>query len=192
VSNPVAGRDHSQRPQRVIVTGGPGAGKSALLAALARRGYPCAPDSARMIIQERRRRGLSARPDPAEFATGILRNDIEQYRHAPTDVDVVFFDRAIPDALCMLSDLGRLSLAEAGQAVTEYRYCRQVFLAPPWQEIYTTDGERDQDFADAVRVHRRASDWYEALGFELIELPLVPIEERCAFVLEKLGMSPNP
>jgi predicted ATPase len=174
----------------VIVTGGPGAGKSALLAALAGRGYRCVPDSARMIIQDRLRRGLSARPDPAEFATAILRSDIEQYRQAATDADLMFFDRAIPDALCMLNDLGRLSLAEAGQAVADYRYFRCVFVAPPWQEIYSTDSERDQDFTDAVRVHRRASDWYAALGFELIELPRVPVDQRCDFVLDLLRTSP--
>jgi predicted ATPase len=61
-----------------------------------------------------------------------------------------------------------------------------VFVAPPWPEIYTTDGERDQQFADAVRVHRRASDWYGALGFALIELPRVRVEERCDFVLQRL------
>jgi predicted ATPase len=176
-------------PRRVIVTGGPGSGKTALLTALAARGYPSRPDSARAIIQDRVRRGSSGRPAPAEFATAILRLDVEQYRRAPTDVAVVFFDRAIPDALCMLHDAGLLSLAEAGQRVLDFPYSRHVFVAPPWEAIYTTDSERDQPFADAVRVHRRASDWYMALGFELIELPRVAVDRRCDFVVERLETS---
>ena len=147
------------------------------------------PDSARAIIQDRLRRGLKARPDPAEFAAAILHMDRERYRQAPTEADLVFFDRAIPDALCMLNDLGLLSMAEAGQSVLNFPYCRQVFVAPPWEEIYTTDNERDQRFSESVRVHRRARDWYGALGFELIELPRVSVEQRCEFVLQQLRLS---
>ena len=101
----------------------------------------------------------------------------------------MFFDRAIPDALCMLNDLGLLSMAEAGQSVLDFPYFRQVFVAPAWEEIYTTDNERDQRFAESVRVYRRASEWYGALGFELIELPRVSVEHRCEFVLQRLRVS---
>ena len=143
--------------RRVVVTGGPGAGKTTLLTALAGRGYPCVHNSARAIIQDRLRRGLNARPDPAKFAAAILRMGVGRYRQAPTEADLVFFDRAIPDALCMLTDLGLLSIAEARQSILDYPYFRQVFVAPPWEEIYTTDNERDQRFAEAVRVYRHAS-----------------------------------
>jgi len=160
--------------RRVIVTGGPGAGKTTLLTALEGRGHACVPDTARAIIQDRLRRGSSARPDPAEFASAILRMDIERYREASTWPGPVFFDRAIPDALCMLHDLDLLSMAVVSRTLLDFPYCGHVFVAPPWEAIYTTDGERDQEFAHAVRVHRRASDWYRALGFELIELPRVP------------------
>jgi predicted ATPase len=146
-------------------------------------------DSARAVIQDRLRRGLSARPDPAEFATATLHMDIERYRQAPTDADLVFFDRAIPDALCMPNNLGLLSMAEAGQSVSGFPYCRKVFVAPPWAEIYTTDNERDQEFTESVRVHRSATDQYRALGFELIELPRVSVEQRCKFVLQRLRVS---
>jgi len=172
--------------RRVIFTGGPCAGKTTLLTALAEQGYASVHDSARAIIQDRLRRGLSARPDPAAFATATMRMDIERYRQAPTDADLVFFDRAIPDALCMLNGLGLLSMAEARQSILHFPYFRQVFVAPPWEEIYTTDNERDQRFTESVRVHRCATDWYGALGFELIELPRVSVEQRCEFVLQRL------
>jgi predicted ATPase len=182
------GHHVGQRPRRVIVTGGPGAGKTALLDALAARGYACVPDSARAIIRQRVRSGLPARPDPAGFATAILRMDIDRYRDVPAGADVVFFDRAIPDAWCMLNDLGLLPLAEAERCIADFPYFRQVFVAPPWPEIYVTDSERDQQFDDAVRVHRRAGEWYAALGFELIELPRLSIDARCDFVLDQLRL----
>jgi predicted ATPase len=37
---------------------------------------------------------------------------------ASKEADLVFFDRAIPDALCMLNDLGRLSMVNVEKRST--------------------------------------------------------------------------
>jgi predicted ATPase len=66
---------------RIVITGGPGAGKTTLLLALQARGYTIVGDSARAIIQERRRRGLSPRPNAYEFVHEMLRMDIENFVH---------------------------------------------------------------------------------------------------------------
>jgi predicted ATPase len=62
---------------RIVITGGPGVGKTTLVLALKARGYTIVGDSPRSIIQDRRRRGLSPRPNAYEFAHGTLRMDIE-------------------------------------------------------------------------------------------------------------------
>ena len=68
---------------RIVITGAPGAGKTTLLLALQARGYTIVGDTARAIIQDRRRRGLNPRPDPYTFAQEALRTDIENFvRHA--------------------------------------------------------------------------------------------------------------
>ncbi|HEU5310820.1 MAG TPA: AAA family ATPase, partial [Candidatus Eisenbacteria bacterium] len=128
--------------RRVVVTGGPGAGKTVLLDELARRGYPVAPESARTIIRERLARGLPKRPEPAEFAYEILGRDIEQYRSLEQSREqsggsgLHFFDRSVLDALGMLDQLGLLSARERDRHLTEFPYYRQVFLLPPWEAIY--------------------------------------------------------
>src|SRR5437016_4236767 len=45
------------------------------------RGYIIVGDSARTIIQDRRRRGLNPRPNAYEFAHETLRMDIENFVH---------------------------------------------------------------------------------------------------------------
>jgi len=57
---------------RVIVTGGPGAGKTTLISHLAAAGYATVHDSVRAIIAERLAHGLSRRPEPQEFARETL------------------------------------------------------------------------------------------------------------------------
>src|SRR5215469_17143363 len=88
---------------RIVITGAPGAGKTTLLLALQARGYTTVGDTARTIIQDRRRRGLSPRPDPYAFAKEVLRIDMENFAHHAANPGSVFFERGVVDALCGLA-----------------------------------------------------------------------------------------
>jgi predicted ATPase len=94
---------------RIVVTGAPGAGKTTLLLALQARGHPIASDSARSIIQDRRRRGLSPRPDPSAFSQETLRMDIENFARHASSQGHVFFERSVLDALCGIDRVTPLS-----------------------------------------------------------------------------------
>jgi predicted ATPase len=87
---------------RIVITGGPGARKTTLLLALQARGYTIVGDSARTVIQDRKRRGLSPRPSPSAFAQEALRLDIENFVHHAASPGPVFFERGVLDALCAL------------------------------------------------------------------------------------------
>jgi len=174
--------------RRIVVTGGPGAGKTTLLAALRARGYKAVDESARSITQERLAGGLSPRPPALEFARQILHRDIAKYQQPP-ESDLVFFDRSIVEALCMVNDAAPLEAYELRALLAQYPYDRRVFVLPPWQAIYTTDGERDQTFAEAVRVHETLTHWYRRCEYEIIEVPTGPVVERCTYVLRALANS---
>ena len=92
---------------RIVVTGGPGAGKTTLLLALQARGYTIVGDSARIIIKDRRRRGLSPRPSQDEFVRETLRMDIENFDRYAATPGYVFFERSVLDALCGLDGVHR-------------------------------------------------------------------------------------
>jgi len=51
------------------------------LLALQARGYTIVGDTARAVIQDRRRRGLSPRPEPYAFAEEVLQIDVENFVH---------------------------------------------------------------------------------------------------------------
>ena len=174
---------------RIVITGGPGAGKTTLLLALQARGYTIVGDSARTIIRDRRRRGLSPRPDGHEFVQEVLRMDIDSYvRHAATS-GAVFFDRGVLDALCMLDRLIPLSASDLNTWLSKYRYFPKVFLLPPWKAIYTNDTERDHTFEHAESVYLCAQEWYRRCGYQVVEVPKTSVAERCAFVLQVLAGS---
>ena len=162
--------------------GGPGAGKTTLLDALRANGYQCVPDAARALIKSRLAAGLSPRPEPTEFANNILNADIAGYRNTAVAGAAVFFDRGVVDALGMLYREGTVSEAQIEAHLSRYPFNRTVFLLPPWEEIYTTDSERDQTFAESVAVFESVRSWYGQCGYEPVRVPIGSVAERVRFI----------
>lgn len=177
------------RARRVIFSGAPGAGKTTLLNILAARGYHVVEESARAIIRERLGRDLPPRPAPRQFAADVMRRDIKNFHKALAQPDWVFFDRAIPDGMCMLDQVAPLGHRKIEVLAGCFAYRRQVFMFPPWAAIYCNDAERDQTFADATRVFRMLRDWYRQCGYEVLDMPLGNVDDRCDFVLKELGLA---
>ena len=175
--------ERSRTNLRFVMTGGPGAGKTTVLRALAARGYPHAAESARAIIQERLARGLSPRPPLAQFGHEILQRDIARYRETRATEHPVFFDRGIVDALGILDEQQAMSLGEVEAYVRSFPYNTLVLLMPPWEAIYRTDSERDQTFAEAVRACESLRTWYARWDYETIEVPCTAIDQRVNFIL---------
>lgn len=178
--------NHKTGPNRIAVTGGPGAGKTTLLVGLKKRGYTIVPEVAREIIADRLKRGLSPRPPAIEFAKSILSRDVEQYEATHNGEGFIFFDRSLVDSLGMLDELAHLAEADKHRFLAQYPYYATSFILPPWREIYHTDSERDQSYEEAVRVHRALHEWYIKCGYNVVEVPKLAIDDRCAFVLEFL------
>lgn len=169
-----------------IITGGPGTGKTSLIAELRRRGFAGTVEAGRAIIVDQTLiggRGLETR-DCALFAELMLAWEMRSYRLAGQDpAPAVFFDRGIPELTGYFLMRGMPVPAHVRTAARTFRYRPRVFLAPAWAEIYTTDTERSQDFADAVSGSQAARAAYEEFGYEVIGLPLAPVAERADFVL---------
>ena len=172
-----------------VITGGPGAGKTTLIDALRRRGHVCTTEAGRGIIQEQVAIGGRAVPwkDPMLFAELMLSWEIRSYRMAEETIGRVFFDRGIADVAAYLNLLEIPAPAHVHKAVTSFQYNTTIFIAPPWREIFHPDLERKQDFAEAKRTYAALVATYEVLGYQLIELPCVSVEERVRFVLNQIG-----
>lgn len=178
----------------IIVTGGPGSGKSTLIDALERSGYSRTIEAGRSVIQNQMSIGGHALPwaDRILFAELMLCWELRSYREAVNRDGIVFFDRGVPDVLGYLRLIGSEAPDHVRSAVERFRYHRNVFIAPPWQEIFEQDHERKQDFAEAVRTYEVLVSTYQEFGYELVELPRVSVEERVGFVLAAIGLAAQP
>lgn len=172
----------------IVVTGGPGSGKSTLIDALERAGFGRTQEAGRSIIQEQVAIGGSALPwlDPALFAEMMLEWEMRSYRVAEQQGGTIFFDRGVPDVAGYLR-LMKLPVPEHVKKATEiFCYHARVLIAPPWEEIFRQDRERKQDFGEAVRTYEALASTYQELGYQLVELPSTGVESRVQFVLQML------
>ena len=168
----------------IVLTGGPGAGKSAIIDALARAGYALAREAGRAVIQSEVARGGRALPwiDPAAFAALMLEFELRSYGEAQSQSGLVFFDRGVPDIAGYLRLSGLPVPPHVETAARTHRYNARVFILPPWREIFRQDSERKQDFAEAVRTYEMMVRAYGDYGYELVEVPRAPVDERVRFV----------
>ncbi len=169
-----------------VITGAPSCGKTTLIDQLASMGYQTVPEIARQYIEAEVAKGRAVaeiRSNPVELECELmdLQRSVERELRAN---DVVFLDRGLPDCLafCRLAGLNPNDhLAEC----FHYRYA-SVFVLD--QLPFDHDGTRmkeDADIADYLdEWHARD---YRALGYPVVRVPVLPPEERLAFVLERLS-----
>lgn len=172
------------RDNFIVITGGPGSGKSALIDALAASGLRHMPEAGRAIIQDQMAIGGAALPwaDRNAFAELMLGWELRSWREASAHSGITLFDRGVPDVVGYLTLSGLPVPQHARKAAELFRYNRRVFIAPPWQAIFGQDTERRQTWEEAEATYHAMVDVYSALDYELVVLPLATIEDRVRFV----------
>lgn len=169
---------------RIILTGGPGSGKSSLLDALGQRGYSCQKEAARRVILQNNNLNYTPWGDRQGFIRLVYEQLLNDLQEKPEGL--VFCDRSMLDCIAYAKE-GKLPVPEylLDFDPSDY-YHRQAFILPPWPHIYKKDAARQQEFAEAVSLYRFITSTYIEYGFQLTEVPPLPMEERVGFILEKL------
>lgn len=171
-----------------ILTGAMGGGKSTILKSLIEHGYTCMPEPARQILKEQRSSGKEGTPDkdPARFNELMLEKMIMDYENNQVNDEIIIFDRGIPDVIAYAELLNTDGYA-ALKAANEYKYNNSVFMFSAWKEIYANDEERRMSFELSAHFEFHVRKVYAELGYEIIDVPLVPVSERVEFLKKFIG-----
>lgn len=177
----------------IVITGGPGSGKTTLLEQLHARGEVVVAESGRDIIRQQLTIDGRALPwrDRSLFAAQMFNVDVRTYRESATRADTVFFDRGLVDTIGYLR-LEQLPVpAHMEEAAWQLRYFPLVFIAPFWAEIYHRDEHRAQSALEAELTCQAMFEAYRHYGYRIVELPLVNVEQRIAFIDQLLDLQSN-
>ncbi|WP_411177286.1 AAA family ATPase (plasmid) [Klebsiella oxytoca] len=174
--------------KRVVITGGPGSGKSKLLDSLRAKGFATATEAGRAIIRDQVAIGGNALPweDRKAFAELMLSWELRSWHTAEGSKTPFFFDRGLPDVVGYLALCNLPVPIHMERAIELFRYAQTVFIAPPWKEIFVQDTERKQSYLEAVQTYNAMVKSYSRHGYKLIRLPLCGVEERAEFILSSL------
>ena len=168
-----------------VLTGGPGAGKTMVLTALAERGYHTVPEAARVHVEHGFALGKKIeeiRADEAAFQRELIRLKVAVEQAVPKTMPV-FFDRGMHDSLTYLGLQGVHNDPELAIAVSNATYQKAFHLEMIALE---DDGVRTETQAEAEQIHADLRSAYEQAGIPVEAVPVMPVEERVNFILERL------
>jgi predicted ATPase len=178
---------------RYVLTGTPGAGKTAILLQLERAGYRVVAEAATDVIALEQACGRAKPWGPPGFTDEIVRLQRQREEQAGAlggDRGTVFFDRSPVCTLALSKYLGlpvsALLTAEVDRVMRDGVYARAVFFVRNLGFVEPTAARRIT-FEDSLAFEDVHEQTYRELGFELIDVPAGPLEWRAALVLESAG-----
>ncbi|MDO1500349.1 ATP-binding protein [Winogradskyella maritima] len=174
----------------IVITGGPGTGKTTLINALIDKGYTCFEEISRAVTLKAREEGIEQLflTEPLKFSEMLLAGRKTQFEDAKaSNEDLVFLDRGLPDVLAYMDYIGDDYPQEFIDECASNTYDK-VFILAPWQEIFKSDSERYENFDQALQIHQYLLDTYARFGYDLIDVPFGSIEDRVAFILDAVTL----
>ncbi len=168
-----------------VITGGPSTGKTTVINMLDKRGYKTTIEHARHYIDTMRLAGETVeevRNNKRKFQLGVLEMQIAQ-EGAIKPEDIIFLDRAIPDAMAYYQFLGLdydKVLIEAMQSVSY----RKIFILDRLPLI--NDYARTENREAQEKIHRLIINVYESLPFPVVFVPVLDPKERTHFILKNI------
>jgi predicted ATPase len=179
---------------RYILTGTPGAGKTAALRLLERLGYGVVEEAATDVIALAQACGEDEGSDWDAFIEAIVALQRQRQVRAPTVPGpagpVQFYDRSPVCTHALARYLGRpvppALAAELDRVAREGVYQRRVFFLRNLGFVTPTAARRIS-FADSLRFERAHEESYREFGYELVDVPAGPVADRVAAIRGRLG-----
>ena len=168
-----------------VITGGPGSGKTTTVNMLESLGYRTTIEKARHYIDTKLKDGKTI--DEIErnqrgFQQAVIKMQLETESKL-NPAELVFMDRAIPDALAYYRFLNLKTDQLVETAVKEASY-KKVFILDCLPLV--NDYARREDEKAQRRIHELIIEVYQSLPFPIVYVPVLPAQERVNVILKNL------
>lgn len=170
-------------PNWYVVTGVPSSGISTLASALQPYVDKIFPEAARTLIDRNLKKGIPVavtRKDEGEFQKKVLR--MKRLREARSRTDKIYiFERGVPDSIAYFKIAG-LDTTPIKNYSGRYR---KIFFLEPLR--YKKDYARTESKDVRNMLNKMLLASYTDLGYKVVFVPAVSVEERVKIVLSHLN-----
>ncbi|MBV2153297.1 AAA family ATPase [Kitasatospora sp. SUK 42] len=177
--------------KRYLLTGTPGAGKTAILRRLEWEGYPVVEEAATDVIALRQAQGeREPWTDPSFVDAVIGLQRLRQERAAALPGAVQFYDRSPVCTYALARYLGHpvtpALTRELDRIRAEDVYQRQVFFVESPGYVTPTEARRIS-YEESLRFERIHQEAYAEFGYECLPIAPGPLVDRVAAVRSRLA-----
>jgi predicted ATPase len=167
-----------------VFTGAPCSGKTSVLLELEKSGFSWRPEVARVFIEDQLRAGKTIeqlRCDESKFQLGLMKAKLD-LEEQTVPGQITLFDRGMPDSITYF----RVSGLDPNLALKDcfkFKYAT-VFIFEPLPLV--TDHARTEDQNTAEFIDFWLEEDYKSLGYEVTRVPVMSIDSRTNFILDRL------
>ncbi len=169
-----------------VITGAPASGKTTIIGQLTAKRFRTVPEVARQIFEEELAKGRTLeeiRSDQIAVQHRIMEGQLK-LEDELNPSDCLFLDRGLPECITFCRVFG-MNPNEILRECFHNKYA-SVFILDPLPNLRETKlGPEDETtaiFLDEWHVRD-----YSAVGYDVVRVPVLPAEERVAFILENLS-----
>jgi predicted ATPase len=175
---------------QVVITGGPGTGKTSVLRILDKR-FPVMKESARLVLARNKLfKGKDAKQAGGKkFQEAIWDLEVKHFAQGLVRKEkIVFFDRGFFDgfAYAQLSHLN--GLHERVVQGKHILYDKVFVMDPLPLKYYVNDAKRKETYVEAKKINTLIIAMYKKYGYKPIRVPFDTIPNRAQFILKKLNL----
>jgi len=182
--------------KKIVISGGPGSGKSTLVGLLRRKGYKCVDEFSRTLIENAQKMGENNifKSQPLYFSEEVWKERKKQYEKFKPEINktqgpYIFFDRGLHDVVAYLDCIGvPYDSQQFDPSAFPYD---MAMLLPPWKAIYSQDNERKEDFEEAEKLYFYIKKIYQKYKIPIVEIPFESPEVRISILLDYLNHGKN-
>ena len=170
---------------KVVISGGPGGGKTTIINSLKNLGFFCYDEISRELIEGLKGNGEQniLMKNPIAFSNILWKKREEQYRNSiiQENYKKVFFDRSLLDVTSYLEFIGKRNL-KFEKKLMSFNY-DIVFLVKPIKKFYKKDYSRYEDFNQSIKIHDILEKNYKN-HFQTVNVPFEKLSERINFITD--------
>lgn len=177
---------------KYVITGGACVGKTTMINELKRRGYRIVGESARIIIDSEQvheemnptYEGVYPWVDNEAFQHLVIKTQKILEWNAREENVPVFLDRSLVDGIAYSKIWDTPEIEGLRDQIVNAQYTKVFFLEN--LGFYNQDEQRKESEIVNQKVHDKLFEIYTELGFDVVRVPALPIDERVNYVLERI------